>query len=127
MSRRNDNPGFTLVELLVVMAIIALLLSLAVPRYYSSVEKSREAVLRENLSMTRQALDRYFGDNGKYPDTLEQLVSGKYLRSLPQDPLTDSSSTWVIVPPEVPEKGGIFDLKSGAAGKARDGTEYREW
>lgn len=127
MSRCNDNPGFTLVELLVVMAIIALLLSLAVPRYYSSVEKSREAVLRENLSMTRQALDRYFGDNGKYPDTLEQLVSGKYLRSLPQDPLTDSSATWVIVPPEVPEKGGIFDLRSGAAGKARDGTEYREW
>lgn len=127
MLRPNNNPGFTLVELLVVMAIIALLLSLAVPRYYSSVEKSREAVLRENLSLTRQALDKYFGDNGKYPDTLEQLVSGKYLRSLPLDPITDSSLTWVIVPPEIPEKGGIFDLKSGATGKARDGTEYREW
>lgn len=121
------NSGFTLVELLVVMAVIALLLSLAMPRYFSSVEKTREAVLRENLALTRQALDKYFGDNGKYPDTLEQLVSGKYLRSLPQDPITYSSSTWIIVPPEVPEKGGVFDLKSGAIGNARDGTEYREW
>lgn len=127
MLLRINNSGFTLVELLVVMAIIALLLSIAMPRYYNSVEKSREAVLRQNLSMTRQALDKYFGDNGKYPDTLEQLVSGKYLRSLPQDPITDSSSTWIIVPPEVAESGGIFDLRSGATGSARDGTEYREW
>lgn len=119
--------GFTLVELLVVMAVIALLLSIAVPRYFSSVEKSREAVLRENLSLTRQALDKYYGDNGKYPDNLDQLVSGKYLRSLPLDPVTDSNATWVIVAPEVPEKGGVFDLKSGAAGNARDGTEYKDW
>ncbi|MBU0594318.1 MAG: prepilin-type N-terminal cleavage/methylation domain-containing protein [Gammaproteobacteria bacterium] len=119
--------GFTLVELLVVMAVIALLLSIAVPRYFSSVEKSREAVLRENLSLTRQALDKYYGDNGKYPDNLDQLVSGKYLRSLPLDPVTDSNATWVIVAPEVPEKGGVFDLKSGAAGHARDGTEYKDW
>lgn len=121
------KSGFTLVELLVVMAVIALLLSIAVPRYFSSVEKSREAVLRENLSLTRQALDKYYGDNGKYPDTLDQLVSGKYLRSLPLDPVTDSTATWVIVPPEVAEKGGVFDLKSGAAGNARDGTEYKDW
>ena len=121
------KSGFTLVELLVVMAVIALLLSIAVPRYFSSVEKSREAVLRENLSLTRQALDKYYGDNGKYPDNLDQLVSGKYLRSLPLDPVTDSNATWVIVAPEVPEKGGVFDVKSGAAGNARDGTEYKDW
>ncbi len=127
MSWRIKNTGFTLVELLVVMAVIALLLSIAMPRYFSSVEKTREAVLRENLSITRQALDKYFGDKGKYPETLEQLVSGKYLRSLPQDPITDSSSTWIIVPPDVAEKGGVFDLKSGATGNARDGTEYKEW
>lgn len=127
MFRRIKEPGFTLVELLVVMAVIALLLTLAVPRYFGSVEKSREAVLRENLSLTRQALDKYYGDNGKYPDTLDQLVSKKYLRSLPLDPITDSSATWIIMPPDVPEKGVVFDLKSGATGNARDGTEYKDW
>lgn len=121
------NPGFTLIELVIVMAVIALLLSLAMPRYFNSVEKSREAVLRENLSLTRGALDKYYGDNGKYPDTLDQLVSRKYLRSLPLDPITDSSATWVIVAPDVPENGGVFDLRSGAPGTARDGTEYKDW
>lgn len=127
MACTSKNTGFTLVELLVVMAVIALLLSIAVPRYFSSVEKSREAVLRENLSLTRQALDKYYGDNGIYPETLDQLVSKKYLRSLPLDPITDSNATWVIVSPEVAEKGVIFDIKSGAAGNARDGTEYKDW
>ncbi|BCB27607.1 type II secretion system pseudopilin OxpG [Sulfurimicrobium lacus] len=119
--------AFTLVELLVVLAIIALLLSLAVPRYFQSIEKSKETVLRDNLSLTRQALDKYYGDNGKYPDSLDMLVNKKYLRSLPVDPITDSSTTWIVVPPDVPEKGGVYDLKSGAPGKARDGTEYKDW
>ncbi|MEQ1668126.1 MAG: prepilin-type N-terminal cleavage/methylation domain-containing protein [Sulfuriferula sp.] len=127
MFRRIKSSGFTLVELLVVMAIIALLLSLAAPRYFNSVEKSKEAVLRENLMLTRQALDKYYGDNGKYPDTLDQLVSKRYLRSLPLDPITDSNTTWVIVPPAEAEKGEVFDLKSGAPGNARDGTEYKDW
>jgi len=121
------GKGFTLIELLVVMAIIALLLSLAAPRYFSSVEKSRETLLRQNLSLTRHVLDQYYGDNGKYPDTLEALVTTKYLRSLPFDPLTDSNSSWIIVPPDTPEKGGVFDIHSGAPGNARDGTAYREW
>lgn len=119
--------GFTLVELLVVMAIIALLLSLAVPRYFHSIETSKETVLRQNLSLTRDALDKYYGDNGKYPDTLDMLVSRKYLRSLPLDPITGSTTTWVIVPPDMPENGGVYDLKSGAPGKARDGTEFKDW
>ncbi len=127
MFRRVKSSGFTLVELLVVMAIIALLLSLAAPRYFNSVEKSKEAVLRENLMLTRQALDKYYGDNGKYPDALDQLVSKRYLRSLPLDPITDSNTTWVIVPPAEAEKGAVFDLKSGAPGNARDGTEYKDW
>lgn len=127
MAKMREKSGFTMIELLVVMAVIALLLSLAAPRYFNSVLKSREAVLRENLAVTRQALDRYYGDNGKYPDGLDMLVSKKYLRSLPLDPITDSVATWVIVPPDVPEKGGVFDVKSGAAGKARDGTAYAEW
>ena len=127
MLRRIKDAGFTLVELLVVMAIISLLLTLAVPRYFHSVEKSRETVLRENLSLTRQALDKYYGDKGKYPDTLDQLVSGKYLRSLPIDPVTGSSTTWIVVPPDMPEKGGVFDVKSGAPDKARDGSVFKDW
>jgi len=127
MFLRHKESGFTLVELLVVMAIISMLLSLAVPRYFHSVEKSRETVLRENLSLTRQALDKYYGDNGKYPDTLDQLVSGKYLRSLPLDPVTDSSATWLVVPPDTQEKGGVFDVRSGAPGKARDGSAFKDW
>jgi len=121
------GKGFTLIELLVVMAIIALLLSLAAPRYFSSVEKSRETLLRQNLSLTRHVLDQYYGDNGKYPDTLEALVTTKYLRSLPFDPLTDSNSSWIIVPPDTPEKGGVFDIHSGAPGNARDGTLFKDW
>jgi general secretion pathway protein G len=124
---RYDKTGFTLIELLVVMAIIALLVSLAMPRYFHSVDSSRETILRENLSLTRQALDRYYGDNGKYPDTLDMLVSKKYLRSLPLDPVTGVNTSWIIVPPDVPEKGGVYDVKSGAPGNARDGTEYKNW
>lgn len=126
MSRLMRN-GFTLVELLVVMAIISMLLSLAAPRYFNSVDKSKEAVLRENLSTTRQALDKYFGDNGKYPDALDDLVTRKYLRSLPVDPLTGSASTWTVIPPDTSEKGGVFDIKSGSQDTGKDGTAYKDW
>jgi general secretion pathway protein G len=119
--------GFTLIELLVVMSIIAMLLALAAPRYFNSVEKSKEAMLRQTLVLTREALDKYYGDNGRYPDDLEMLVSRKYLRKLPFDPVTGSSGTWVVVPPDTPEKGAVFDLKSGAEGMSRDGTSFKEW
>lgn len=125
--RRHAQNAFTLVELLVVMAIIATLLTIAVPRYFHSVEKSREAVLHQNLALMREMLDKYYGDNGKYPDSLEQLVSRKYLRSLPSDPVTGNATTWLIVPPDVPEKGGVFDVRSGAPGNARDGSAYKDW
>lgn len=127
MLQHAKKTGFTLIELLVVMAVIAILLNLAAPRYFNSVERSREAVLRQNLALTREALDKYYGDNGKYPETLDTLVSKKYLRSAPVDPITGSSTTWIIVPPDVPEKGGVYDLKSGASGIARDGSEFKEW
>lgn len=126
MSQRKSN-GFTLIELLVVMAIIAMLLSLAAPRYFNSVDKSKEAVLRENLAMTRQALDKFFGDNGKYPDSLDDLVTKKYLRGLPMDPLTGSTSTWIVVPPDSSDKGNVFDIKSGSPDKGLDGTAYKDW
>lgn len=123
----HTKRGFTLIELLVVMAIIATLLSIAAPRYFNSVEKSKEAVLHQNLVLTREALDKYYGDNGKYPDSLDDLVSKKYLRSLPVDPIANASTAWLIVPPDTTEKGGVFDIRSGAPGKARDGSEYKDW
>ncbi|MEO6145813.1 MAG: prepilin-type N-terminal cleavage/methylation domain-containing protein [Sulfuriferula sp.] len=119
--------GFTLIELLVVMAIIALLLSIAAPRYFNSVDKTKEAVLHQDLSTMRDALDKYYGDTGKYPDTLDDLVSKKYLRKLPVDPITDSAATWVTVPPADAEQGGVYDLHSGASGNGRDGTPYAGW
>lgn len=121
------NQGFTLIELLVVFAIIALLVTIVAPRYFNSVEKSKEVVLKQDLATMRDALDKYYGDTGKYPDSLETLVSKSYLRKLPVDPMTDSATTWAVVPPEDIEKGGVFDVRSGAPGNGRDGTPYSGW
>ena len=123
----RPRSGFTLIELLVVMAIIALLLSLAIPRYFGSLERSKEAVLREDLFQLRDAIGKYYGDKGKYPESLDALASEKYLRKVPVDPITESTTTWVIIPPEDPQKGGVYDVKSGAQGKASDGSVYAEW
>ncbi len=121
------RSGFTLIELLVVLAIIATLLMLAVPRYFSSIDRSKEAVLKENLYQLRDAIGKYYADKGKYPDTIEALATEKYLRKVPMDPVTESVATWVVVPPEDTQKGGVYDVKSGAPGKAIDGSAYAEW
>lgn len=127
MRLNRQKSGFTLIELLVVMAVIATLLTLASPRYFASLEKSKEAVLRANLTLMRQTLDKYHGDKGRYPDALDELVVSKYLRSVPADPITQSSATWIIVPPDPPAVGGVYDVRSGAKGIARDGSAYGEW
>lgn len=124
---RVRRHGFTLIELLVVMSIIAMLLALASPRYFNSVNKSKEAMLKQTLVLTREALDKYYGDNGRYPDDLESLVSQKYLRKLPFDPVTGSNSTWIVVPPDNPEKGVVYDVRSGAEGESREGTPFKDW
>ena len=121
------NRGFTLIELLVVLAIIATLLLIAVPRYYSSVDRSKEAVLKENLYQLRDAIGKYYADRGKYPESVEALAAEKYLRGVPVDPITESASTWVVGAPEDPQKGGVYDVRSGAQGKASDGKAYGEW
>jgi general secretion pathway protein G len=129
VSGKRRAAGFTLIELLVVFAIIALLLSVALPRYQTSVQRSKEAVLKQNLTTAREAIDRYRADRGRYPDGLDDLVREGYLRSLPHDPLTESSATWTIVPPrDLAAAGGrVFDLRSGAPGAARDGSRYEDW
>ena len=124
---RSQGRGFTLIELLVVMSIIALLLSIAVPRYMHHLQASKETVLRQTLSVTRDALDKFYGDTGKYPDALDTLVTQKYLRAVPVDPITESSTTWTIVAPEDADKGAVYDIHSGAEGKGRDGIPYKDW
>jgi general secretion pathway protein G len=123
----NRARAFTLIELIVVLAIIATLLTLALPRYFSSVDRSKEVVLKENLYQTRDAINKYYGDKGKYPESLDALITEKYLRKLPVDPLTESTETWVIVPPQDLKQGGVLDIKSGAQGKALDGTAFGDW
>src|SRR5258708_3782587 len=119
--------GFTLIELLVVMAIIATLLTLAMPRYFHSTDRAKEAVLKQNLAQMRESIDKYYGDRGRYPDSLDDLVSKKYLRKVPPDPITDSATTWLIVFPAEAGKGAVFDVKSGAAGLALDGSKFANW
>lgn len=118
--------GFTLIELLVVLAIIALLLTLAVPRYFQSIDKSKEAVLTENLRAVRETIDKFYGDTGRYPESLQELVDRHYLRSLPIDPVTESNKTWILVPPNNEDKGKIYDIRSGAPGNGQSGKGYSQ-
>lgn len=119
--------GFTLVELLVVMAIIALLLALAAPRYFKSISRAEEAVLKENLTLLRDSIDKYYADTGKYPPDLEELVKKRYLRKVPDDPIAGNATSWIVVPPDSPEKGGVYDVHSGAPGNSLSGTPYVDW
>lgn len=124
---RRHRVGFTLIELLVAMAIIAVLLSLAVPRYFGKVDTAKETVLKENLHQMRDAIDKFYGDHDRYPDSLDDLIVKKYLRRVPPDPITDSDKTWVVVAPDDPKKGVLYDVKSGASGNGKDGTAYNSW
>jgi len=123
---RKKN-GFTLIELLVVMAIIATLLSIVAPRYFNSIEKAKEAVLKQDLTIMRDAIDKFHSDMGSYPITLEELVERRYLRSIPIDPMTESNTTWTVVPPVNDEEEGVYDIHSGYPEQALDGTYYEEW
>jgi general secretion pathway protein G len=126
-ANRRLLAGFTLIELLVVLAIIATLMMLVVPRYFSKVDESKETVLRDNLRAVRDVLDKFYGDNGRYPDALDELVEKKYLRAMPVDPLTESTTTWRVDSAPDGYKGAVYDIHSGAPGNARDGKPYAEW
>src|SRR5687767_11070642 len=117
--KMNKKLGFTLVELMVVLTVIALLLSVVVPDYVGRMKRAEEAVLQENLSVMRDALDKHYADAGRYPASLDELVAKRYLRLIPSDPFTRSPATWVAVPPADPKKGGVFDVHSAAKGYER--------
>lgn len=123
----NTRRGFTLIELLVVMAVIGLLLSLAAPRYFGSVDLAREAALRQDLAVMRDAIDKHFADTGRYPASLEELATRRYLRRVPVDPITERADSWVLVPPADAALGAVYDVSSGAEGTARDGSAYASW
>jgi general secretion pathway protein G len=120
----SKQGAFTMIEMLIVMAIIAVLLTLSLPRFFQGVDRSKEAVLMENLHATREVIDKFYSDTGRYPEALSELVEKKYLRSMPIDPVTGNSRSWIIIPPVPPYKGQVYDIKSGARGATKDGRAF---
>lgn len=130
--RTRSARGFTLIELMVVMTIIVTLATIALVQYRQSVQLAREAVLKDDLFKLRDAIDQYYADKNQYPPSLDDLVSAGYIRSMPKDPITNSTSSWQAVPAE-PEPGnttvtpGVYDVKSGSELQAMDGSRYSDW
>ncbi len=126
-AERMKDRGFTLIELMVVLAVIALLISIVAPQYAARITKAEETVLKEDLLVMRDALDKHLADAGQYPGSLQELVTKRYLRSIPSDPITQSNTTWIVVAPSDPQKGGVSDVQSGAKGVGSNGKPYAEW
>lgn len=129
-SRRRD--GYTVIELLVVLAALGLLLGIAAPRYARYVDNAREVALKHDLRQMREAIDKFYGDQARYPSGLDELVDKRYLRSVPADPITQTATSWVLVAPSAAGEaaapaGGVYDVRSGASGKALDGSLYATW
>ena len=130
MTGKHHGPrarGFTLIELLVVMMIIGTLLAIAVPRYFRTVQHARETVLRQDLSILRESIDKYYADLGQYPDTLAALAAKRYVRSVPVDPFTKLADSWVLVQSDDPDHPGVKDVHSGSPDNAADGTAFATW
>ncbi|MBL8525942.1 MAG: prepilin-type N-terminal cleavage/methylation domain-containing protein [Betaproteobacteria bacterium] len=126
--RRYVKPmaAFTLIEILLALTLIALLLTIAAPRYFSSLERAKEVALQENLKILRRAIDHFYADTGKYPDSLLQLAEKYYIRAVPVDPFTETAESWVTLPPKNTEDRGIADIRSGATGQTKDGRSYAD-
>lgn len=122
------QQGFTLLELLFVLVIVALLAAIVGPSLTGGIDRARESALKEDLFIMRKAIDDYYADNGKYPPTLEILVEKHYLRSIPVDPITEKPGTWILLWKGFSDKdNGIIDIKSGSALQARDGSNFKDW
>ena len=132
MRRRCDGGGFTLIELLIVMSLITILAGIGLAVHANSQTRAKEAVLKEDLFRMRDAIDQYYADRNTYPPALDSLVSDKYLRAIPNDPFTNSATTWQVTMSEIDPANpsaqpGVFDVKSGSQGRALDGTSYADW
>ena len=115
MPLKTDQRGFTLIEMLIVISLIGILATISAPNFQRYIIRAKEASLRRTLFVLRDVIDQYYSDHGKYPDSLEDLVGEKYIRSVPRDPFTNSTSTWVIIPPEGDfGTGGVYDVHSGS-------------
>jgi general secretion pathway protein G len=130
--RERSERGFTLVELLVVISLISILAAMGLVQYKNSITRTQEATLKTDLFRMRDAIDQYYADKGKYPATLDALVSDGYLRKIPEDPITKSTDSWQTVPAEPDPSSpttepGVYDVKSGAQGTALDGSNYSDW
>jgi general secretion pathway protein G len=123
----GQERGFTLIELMIVMSILAILLTIAQPTYRDSKIRAQEAVLMENLFTMRDVIDQFYVDKARYPDSLEELKEGSYIRSIPKDPFTASRETWQLIPPPEGAEGGLYDIHSGSDRLAIDGSPYNEW
>jgi general secretion pathway protein G len=124
MRQRN---GFTLIELLVVMTIISVLLTIAVPRYFRTVARSKETVLKHDLSVLRESIDKYYADLGQYPEGLQILADKRYIRAVPVDPFTKSPESWIVTASEDPDHPGVRDVHSGSPDSGTDGSPYVSW
>jgi general secretion pathway protein G len=132
MKRDGRQRGFTLVELLIVISLISILAAMGLVQYKNSVTSTKESVLRTDLFRMRDAIDQYYADKGKYPSSLDSLVSDGYMRKIPEDPVTKSSDTWTTEPAEPDPTNpsaepGIYNVKSGAPGTSLDGSSYSDW
>jgi general secretion pathway protein G len=125
--KSGKSRGFTLIELLVVMSIIGVLLTIAAPRYFRSVQRSKETVLKHDLSVMRESIDKYYADIGQYPDALPALVEKRYIRSVPVDPFTKSAATWLLLASDDPDHPGIRDIHSGSPDSGFDGSPFVSW
>jgi general secretion pathway protein G len=127
VSGSRRTVGFTLIELLVVMSIIGVLLTIAVPRYFRTVQRSKETVLRNDLSVVRESIDKYYGDLGQYPEALAALVDRHYIRTVPVDPFTKSAESWLMVASDDPDHPGVRDIHSGSPDSSSDGSPFVSW
>lgn len=118
--------GFTLIELLVVLAVLAILAGIVAPNYLERVAQAREVTLKHNLAGLRTAIDQFYRDKGRYPEALAELVDRRYLRFVPEDPVTGRADSWLVVAPQG-APGKVFDVRSGASGPANDGSAYGSW